>query len=203
MSLCLIAKLQDWRQEDLCLPRRGGCETFNLIHILMFQSKNLSIWKTSFDFDPLLVLGAGWHSVDTWLPKNVSNGWTGGDSIVGERRKTTLWEWTWNCHHRISADWPGLPGNIDTAITWKDTGATYIFKVISENCDYGNVDDSEKIVATTTGYFCRATNIGSSSTNRWRWGEKMTPVLNRSWMQALNPNLIDEMYSQSQASQKL
>jgi len=28
----------------------------------------------------------------------------------------------------ISADWPGLPGNIDTAITWKDTGATYIFK---------------------------------------------------------------------------
>jgi len=29
---------------------------------------------------------------------------------------------------RISADWGGLPGNIDTAITWKDTGATYIFK---------------------------------------------------------------------------
>ena len=136
MSLCLIAKLQDWRQEDLCLPRRGGCETLNLIHIFMFQSKNLSIWKTSFDFDPLLVLGAGWHRVDTWLPKNVSNGWTGGDSIVGERRKTTLWEWKWNCHHRISADWAGLPGNIDTAITWKDTGATYIFKVISENRDY-------------------------------------------------------------------
>jgi len=29
---------------------------------------------------------------------------------------------------RISDDWGGLPGNIDTAITWKDTGATYIFK---------------------------------------------------------------------------
>merc|ERR1712192_289398 len=29
---------------------------------------------------------------------------------------------------RISADWGGLPGNIDTAITWKDTGATYVFK---------------------------------------------------------------------------
>merc|ERR1712112_148704 len=28
----------------------------------------------------------------------------------------------------ISADWGGLPGNIDTAVTWKDTGATYIFK---------------------------------------------------------------------------
>ena len=38
----------------------------------------------------------------------------------------------------------GLPGNISTAITWKDTGATYIFKVISENRDYGNVDDSEE-----------------------------------------------------------
>ena len=44
----------------------------------------------------------------------------------------------------ISADWDGLPGNISTAITWKDTGATYIFKVISENRDYGNVDDSEE-----------------------------------------------------------
>ena len=30
---------------------------------------------------------------------------------------------------RISDDWEGLPGNIDTAVTWKDTGATYIFKV--------------------------------------------------------------------------
>ena len=34
-----------------------------------------------------------------------------------------------------------MPGNIDTAITWKDTGATYIFKVISENHDFDDVDD--------------------------------------------------------------
>ena len=43
--------------------------------------------------------------------------------------------------NRISADWGGLPGNIDTAITWKDTGATYIFKVIRENHDYDNDEE--------------------------------------------------------------
>ena len=30
---------------------------------------------------------------------------------------------------RISADWAGLPNNVDAAFTWQDTGATYIFKV--------------------------------------------------------------------------
>jgi len=30
--------------------------------------------------------------------------------------------------HNISDSWPGLPGNIDAALTWNDTDSTYFFK---------------------------------------------------------------------------
>ena len=61
----------------------------------------------------------------------------------------------------------------------------------------------KKMMEITTGYFCRATSTGSSPTKWGRWGEKITSVLNRSWMQAVKPNLINQMCPHSAASPKV